>query len=77
MPKFDLDKYAESIQKYKVTNMSLVPPILVLLANTDIDKKYDLSSLRILQSGAAPLGEELINKLRNKFNYIIYIQGYG
>ena len=57
--------------------MSLVPPILVLLANTDIEKKYDLSSLRILQSGAAPLGEELINKLRKKFNHIIYTQGYG
>ncbi|TIB32824.1 hypothetical protein E3P84_02411 [Wallemia ichthyophaga] len=78
LPRFDPDVFGAAVEKYKVSVGSIVPPILVLIANTDIDKRYNLSSLRILQVGAAPVGEELIQKLSTKFNDVITVpQGYG
>ncbi|TIB95876.1 AMP binding protein [Wallemia mellicola] len=78
LPKFEINAFGAAIEKYKVTVTSLVPPIIVLLANTDIDKKYNFSSLRLLQVGAAPLGEEVTKKIAHKFNDVITIaQGYG
>lgn len=59
MPAFDLPKYLEIIQKYKVTRAFVVPPIVLALAKHPIVDSYDLSSLDCLISGAAPLGFDI------------------
>lgn len=59
MPSFDLIKYLEIIQKYKITRSHIVPPICLALAKHPIVDKYDLSSLKVLMSGAAPLGADV------------------
>lgn len=57
MSAFDLELFCACIQKYRVTKLSLVPPIVLALAKSPVVDKYDLSSVRFATSGAAPLGE--------------------
>ena len=66
MPKFEIHTLMELIQKYKVTIAPFVPPIVLAIAkNPDLDK-FDLSSIRIVLSGAAPMGKDLEETLRAK-----------
>ena len=43
----------------QVTNAPLVPPLVLFLAKHPLVDKFDLSSLKSLSSGAAPLGRDL------------------
>ncbi|CAG8657993.1 1104_t:CDS:2, partial [Acaulospora colombiana] len=53
------------VQDYKISYANLVPPIVLLLAKKPIVKEYDLSSLRTIVSGAAPLSKSLMDDLYN------------
>lgn len=63
MPKFDFIKMLENIQKVKITTLTLVPPIVVALANHPAVKDYDLSSVERVGCGAAPLAREVSAEL--------------
>lgn len=67
LSKFDPELYCSSIQKYRITLSGVVPPILVVLLMHPAADKYDLTSLRMLSSGAAPLGPELVKRVKDKF----------
>jgi 4-coumarate--CoA ligase len=64
MAKFDLHLMLELIQKYKVTVMPVVPPIVLAMAKNPMVLNYDLSSVKKVLSGAAPLGKELEDAFR-------------
>jgi len=74
--KFDLQVFLEAIQKYKITSANIVPPVVVLFAKHPLVDKYDLSSLRMLSSGAAPLSKELQLEVLKRTGKAIR-QGYG
>ena len=76
MPRFDLEQFLSLIQKYRVTLSHIVPPIVLKLANDPLVEKYDLSSLKTIFSGAAPLGAELSLELVQRIGCGIR-QGYG
>lgn len=76
MPRFDLEQFLSLIQKYRVTLSHIVPPIVLQLAKNPVIEKYDLSSLKIIFSGAAPLGEELSRACIQRIGCSIR-QGYG
>lgn len=59
MPKFDFLKVLEYTQTFRVTDFIFVPPVMVMLAKHPAVKKYDLSSVEVVGSGAAPLGREV------------------
>jgi 4-coumarate--CoA ligase len=63
MPKFDFIQMLEYVQKYRITFLILVPPVVVAMAKHPITKKYDLSSVENVGSGAAPLGREVCVEL--------------
>lgn len=46
-------------QKYRVSLIFVVPPLVVFLAKSPLVDEYDLSSLKELGSGAAPLSKEV------------------
>lgn len=77
LPKFDPIVFLETIQKYKVTWAPLVPPIVQFLARHPIVSKYDLSSLRIIFSGAAPLDAETQSLVQKRLPNVSCRQGYG
>ena len=55
-----------------------VPPILLqILRSRDVCAEYDLSSVRFLFSGAAPLGEETIQELSQLYPRWTIAQAYG
>ncbi|GAA5965081.1 hypothetical protein JCM3765_004851 [Sporobolomyces pararoseus] len=78
LPKFDLQAALELVQKYRCTAACLVPPIILGLAKHPIVDKYDLSSLRYILSGAAPLSADLqqavATRLKGKTKVV---QGWG
>ncbi|KIJ36336.1 hypothetical protein M422DRAFT_34299 [Sphaerobolus stellatus SS14] len=63
MSQFNPEDFCAYVQKYKITCALIVPPILIVLANHPAPENYDMRSLRILFSGAAPLGEGLTSKV--------------
>ena len=67
MQKFDFQKMLENIQRFKISDLSCVPPIVVKLTKDPIVKNYDLSSLETIGSGAAPLGRELCAELEQQW----------
>ena len=76
MPRFDLEQFLSLIQKYRVTLSHIVPPIVLQLAQNPIIDDYDLSSLKMIFSGAAPLGVELSRECMARVGCGIR-QGYG
>ncbi|KAE9445880.1 hypothetical protein C3L33_22230, partial [Rhododendron williamsianum] len=77
MAKFDLEMFLRAVEKYRVTHLWLVPPIVLALAKNSVVKKYDTSSLRQIGSGAAPLGKELMVECAKNFPQAVVMQGYG
>ena len=56
----------------------MVPPIVVIMTNNlDVLKKYDLSSVRFLYTGAAPLGRECVEELQSVYPSWNVCQAYG
>ena len=76
MPRFDLAEFLETIQRYRATSLYLVPPIVLGLAKHPVVDDYDLSSVRWIMSGAAPLGEETAVACQERIGCQIF-QGYG
>ncbi|XP_043706613.1 probable CoA ligase CCL7 isoform X1 [Telopea speciosissima] len=75
--KFDIDMVLRAVEKYKVTHMFVVPPVMIALAKQNVLKKYDLSSLKNLGSGAAPLSKEIMEKCAKNLPHADILQGYG
>ncbi|XP_050368384.1 probable CoA ligase CCL7 [Argentina anserina] len=77
MSRFNLEKILMTIEKYKVTHMWVVPPIILALSKDSVVKKYNLSSLKHIGSGAAPLGKELMEECAKIIPQGVVSQGYG
>ncbi len=76
MPRFDLEQFLQLMQDYKITRGYLVPPILLALAKHPLVDKYDLSKLKLIMSGAAPLSAELTQAVSKRLGCVVK-QGYG
>lgn len=76
LPRFEEVAVLEAIQKYQITWALVVPPIILALVHSRHASKYDISSLRAVQSGAAPLGNELTAAFEKRYQ-IKVTQGYG
>jgi 4-coumarate--CoA ligase len=77
MPKFSFTGMLQGITKYKISNLFLVPPIVVMLCQRPEAKKSDLSSLRTIMSSAAPLSNERFKQLTDLLPQANILQCYG
>ncbi|WJX54707.1 4-coumarate--CoA ligase 3, variant 2 [Trifolium repens] len=77
MHKFEIGTLLGLIQKHKVTVAMVVPPLVLALAKNPTVAEFDLSSIRMVRSGAAPLGNELEGMLHNRIPQAVLGQGYG
>jgi acyl-CoA synthetase (AMP-forming)/AMP-acid ligase II len=75
-PRFDLEAFLEAIQRYHVTGLSLVPPIVLALAKHPLVDRYDLSSVRYAGSGAAPLAADVEEAAGRRLD-CTFAQGWG
>lgn len=76
VPRFDLEQCLSIIQEHRITRLFAVPPIVLALAKHPLVEQYDLSSLRQVFSGAAPLGAELAQEAAARIDCEV-VQGYG
>lgn len=76
MPRFDLEHYLQLLQGYRSKRAYVVPPIVIAFARHPIVEKYDLSSLRFLLTGAAPVGAELCAAVEQRLGCTV-TQAYG
>ncbi|KIW03622.1 uncharacterized protein PV09_05374 [Verruconis gallopava] len=79
MPRFDFMLMLEYIQKFRITQLVLVPPVVVAMAKHPATRKFDLSSIERVGSGAAPLGREVCVELEKLWppGRINVKQGWG
>ncbi|KAK1764039.1 hypothetical protein QBC33DRAFT_547822 [Phialemonium atrogriseum] len=78
LPKFELTQYLEAIERFKINHLLVVPPILIrMLSCKEECSKYDLSSVRLLFTGAAPAGKETVEGLLRLHPEWHIGQGYG
>ncbi|KAJ5407877.1 hypothetical protein N7509_001760 [Penicillium cosmopolitanum] len=76
MERFDLEAFLRTVQNAQITFAYVAPPVLVHLASNPIVDKFDLSSLRMVTSGAAPLTRELVDTVHSRLKIRIN-QAYG
>lgn len=76
LPKFDLKPFLELIQNEKCSSIYIAPPIAVALTKHPLVKEYDLSSIRTIVCGAAPMDEALGAALIKQIPAVL-LQGFG
>jgi acyl-CoA synthetase (AMP-forming)/AMP-acid ligase II len=76
MPRFDMVEALEAVQTLEISRFFAVPPIILGLAKAPIVDDYDLSSIKQIFSGAAPLGAELAEEAATRVGCEV-VQGYG
>ena len=76
MPRFELDAFLGVLQHYRITRAFVVPPIVLALAKHPTVARYDLSTVKAMMSGAAPLGGELETACGRRVGCRM-VQGYG
>ncbi|BGP38030.1 hypothetical protein JCM10449v2_001957 [Rhodotorula kratochvilovae] len=77
-PRFDQRAFLQSIQDHRITSLYLVPPQVIFMVKQDaLVKQFDLSSVRMVMAGAAPLTNDTVSAFRRLFPHISIGQGYG
>jgi acyl-CoA synthetase (AMP-forming)/AMP-acid ligase II len=68
LPQFDPKLWLEAVQNEKVTQSFVVPTMLKRIMDHEDFAKYDLSSLKLITYGAAPMPYEVVSKAVDVFN---------
>ena len=76
MQRFELEPLLRIVQREKITTAFVVPPVVLLLAKHPLVDKYNLTSLRMMHSSAAPLTNDLVELIYKRLKVPIK-QGYG
>ncbi|XP_068621822.1 luciferin 4-monooxygenase-like [Battus philenor] len=76
LPKFEMDLYLSTIEKYKINQLVLIPSVVMALSKISI--KYDVSSVEVILCAASVLETKVIDAVEAKFrNLEAVVQGYG
>ena len=75
LPAFTMKSLLDTVVKYQLRELLLVPPILIRLVRDPLVDNYDFSCVRRFSTGAAPLSEEILHLLKKKFPQTEFKQG--
>jgi acyl-CoA synthetase (AMP-forming)/AMP-acid ligase II len=59
VPRYSLDQFLDLLEQYKVTVAPLVPPLVLTLSRAPQVDAHNLSALRLIHCGAAPLADDI------------------
>jgi acyl-CoA synthetase (AMP-forming)/AMP-acid ligase II len=76
MPRFDLELFLTLCVRHATPTMFIAPPVAVALAKHPLVDRFDLSPVRQLVSGAAPLSAEVAEAVTRRTG-VQARQGYG
>jgi 4-coumarate--CoA ligase len=74
MQRFDFGGMLKAVEKYRITHMPVSPPLITAFTKSELVKKYDVSSIRSLGCGGAPLGKEVAESFKAKFPNMEIVQ---
>jgi acyl-CoA synthetase (AMP-forming)/AMP-acid ligase II len=78
LPRYTMPWMLAAIAKFKISTLFIVPPIIIQLANNATTlAKHDLSSVKMIWTGAAPLAQEVAEKIVSQHPTWHVLQGYG
>ncbi|KAH8343576.1 uncharacterized protein pdgy [Drosophila kikkawai] len=77
MPCFKPDDFMRSLDQYKGSILNLVPPIALFMINHPKMTQETAPYLKIVMSGAAPIGQHDVERFLKKFPKTSFKQGYG
>lgn len=78
LAKFEIRDYLSAINRFKIETLVIVPPIIVtMITNRKPCNQYDLSSVRRVICGAAPLGAETADTFATQHPTWAITQAYG
>jgi len=77
MRQFDTDEWLQTVQKEKANRAMLVPTMLKRIVDHPDFKNYNLSSLKVITYGAAPMPFEVIKKAIELFPGVSFINAFG
>lgn len=76
LPKFDPEILMQTVEQEKATTLYMVPTMLVMLLNHPKINDYDLSSIKTIRYGAAPIATDTLKMGIKRFGNV-FVQGYG
>lgn len=76
MTAFEIEKFCSVVQEQRITFQNVVPRVILALAKHPIVDKYDLGSIRMMTSAAAPLSKDLTKTMYRRLKIPI-VQAYG
>ena len=76
MGRFHVDDLLGLLSRHRVTALYTAPPVCLALSQAPEVEQYDLSALRFVMSGAAPMSAELQLRLSERLGATVF-QGYG
>lgn len=76
LPRFDLELFLTLCSRHATPTMFIAPPVAVALAKHPMVDQFDLSGVKRLVSGAAPLSAELAEAVARRTG-VKALQGYG
>ncbi len=76
LPGFDPQRFVDLTIRHQATNLFVVPPALLALANMGDQLGADLTSVRYVMSGAAPLPIDVARRVAEHYDVEV-VQGYG
>jgi acyl-CoA synthetase (AMP-forming)/AMP-acid ligase II len=77
MRQFEVKEWLDTIQREKATRAMLVPTMLKRVIDDPSFEKYDLSRLKVITYGAAPMPFEVIHKAIQVMPSIRFINAFG
>ncbi|MEU4253399.1 AMP-binding protein [Amycolatopsis sp. NPDC026612] len=75
--RFDPAAYVADAERLRITGIGGAPALFAALLATPSFHTADLSSVRAIGSGAAPMNHAMINALRERFPGVVVTEGYG
>jgi len=76
LPRFELETFLRAVQDHGITRAEVVPPMVLGLVAAPAVDDYDLSTLRVITSAAAPLGADLARACARRLGCRVK-QAYG
>ncbi len=78
LPQFEARAYIRAIGEHRVTWITGVPPMMaMLMQQRDLLETTDLSSVRHVRCGSAPVSPSLLAAIRRTFPNAGFVNGYG
>lgn len=77
VPSFTPEGVMKAIQDHQVTSVLLVPTMIQMLVDHPAIGNYDLSSLKRIIYGAAPITEAVLDRASAKLPGVEFMQAYG